>query len=144
MAPVDAVVRVLARVGPVEDHGDALMPRTQRGQHGARGRARQQPARQRVAGDRLGERPVADDEDEAIGKLGGRRRGVVEGAPGRQHDAEAGVERPPHGAAVAGRQVAAAVEEGAVDVDGNQANRHGLPGPGAYGAAGFRAYVRST
>ena len=145
MAPVDAVVQVLPRVGPIEDDGDARTPRAQRGQHGARGGARQQAARQRVAAGRLGQRAVAHDQDGVAGQLGGDRQGVMIGAAGRQHHLQAGVDRPPHGAAVAPRQVAAAVEQGAVDVDGDQADGHELRGSGAgRGGAALRAYVRST
>ena len=64
----------------------------------------------------------------AAAQLAGYRRRVVKGAAGRQHHVDAGVERPPHRAPVARRQVAGAVEQGAVDIDGDQADRHGMPG----------------
>lgn len=125
IVPVDALEDDLIFAGAVEDYGGAGAKIGRGGEDFAGDFARKQAAQMRFAGFGFDERPIIDDEGEFAGNLLGDGTCEVEAASGDEDDFDAARMGFEDGVAIGVGEFVTVVEQRAVDIHGDKANRHG-------------------
>ncbi len=135
IVPVDGLEDDLPFPGPVEDERRARTMFGRAHEYRARGRAWQETPHQGLPLMRLHDRPVTEDERERRWQALENRPRELVAAPGRNRYLDASVDRAGDGGAVRVGNLSVAVEDGAVEVEGEQADHFrnrgsGIRGPG--------------
>ncbi len=120
--PVDGLVDDLALADPVERHRGLMAMLRDGFEDFARDLAREQPPHQRLAVPLLDDGAVAQDERQRRRELLEDRPGKVVAAAGRQRDLDTLVDHARDRVDVLGWEVSVTVEQGSVDIEGEQAD----------------------
>ena len=120
--PVHPLEDNLPLVGPVEDHGHAVLEMPRFGEHDLRRVSGQQVPDLGLAGLPFHDRAVVDDERQRNRQQIGDRLGEMKGASGDERDVDAGGDRVDQRVTVGIGKPSATVKERAVDVDCEQAD----------------------
>ena len=125
IVPVHMLEDDLIFAGAIENHGRAGAKFVGGGEDLAGDFARKQMAQMRFAGFGFDERPIIDDEGEFAGNLLGDGTCEVKAASGDEDDFDAARVGFEDGVAIGVGQLVTVVEQRAVDIHGDKANRHG-------------------
>ena len=130
--PLEDDLSFVDAVGPIEDEGDAVLPGAGPLEDQPGGVAWEKPPHVCPPVLVLDERSVVDDERERKGQRVGDRAGEMEASSGDERDLDAATRGFGQGVSMRVGNPAAAVEQRAVDVDGEQTN-HGWKAGSACG-----------
>ena len=125
VGPVDALVHILPGVGAVEDERGTGAHRPGGDNYVSCEVARYEPGGQRAAVRGFHQGAVADDQGERGAEPFGHRARVMKATSGGQHHFHTTGHRGQDRLAICFRQVAGAVDQRAVDVDRDEADRVG-------------------